>query len=174
MPLKRITAGDDHRVIDPAQVEGSESSRKRSPTFQGKVTGKGRRVKFQEAFPIQEIHREDPDERTSHMNVPLGWAVLDHVFHQRASAWSSRDDKMCMMHQASLMTAPPAFVGNDHLLPKGSSIHLYLGDCWLEIPSRGIKVKLMVTTSNHVSVNMAHFGDDLEIERRGVGCETIS
>ena len=58
----------------------------------------------------------------------------------------------------------PPLVGNDHLLPWRSSIHLYPGDPWLEIPSRGIKTKLMVTTSNHVLVNIADFGDDLEID----------
>ena len=51
-------------------------------------------------------------------------------------------------------------VGNDHLLPWGSSSRLY---CWLQIRSRGIKAKLMVTTSKHVLVNIADFGD-LEIE----------
>ena len=59
----------------------------------------------------------------------------------------------------------PPLVGNDFLLPWCSPIHLYPGDCWMEIPSRGINAKLMVTTSNHVLVNMADFGDDLEIER---------
>ena len=54
-------------------------------------------------------------------------------------------------------------VRNDHLLPWGSSSRLYLGDCWLQIRSTGIKAKLMVTTSKHVLVNIAHFGD-LEIE----------
>ena len=34
----------------------------------------------------------------------------------------------------------------------------------MEIPSRRIKEKLMVTTSSHVLANMAEFGDDLEIE----------
>ena len=29
------------------------------------------------AFPIQEFYRGDAEERKSHMNVPLGWAVLD-------------------------------------------------------------------------------------------------
>ena len=58
----------------------------------------------------------------------------------------------------------PPLVGNDHLVPWSSSIHLYPGDCWVEIPSRGIKAKLMVATSNHVLVNIADFGDDLDIE----------
>ena len=48
------------------------------------------------------------------------------------------------------------------MLPWCSSIHLYPGDCLLVIPSREVKAKLMVATSNHV--NMADFGDDLEIE----------
>ena len=66
----------------------------------------------------------------------------------------------------------PPLVGNEHLLPWCSSIHLYLGDCWLEMGSRGSKAQLMVTTSNHVLVNMADLGDDLEIG--GAGCEKIS
>ena len=32
----------------------------------------------------------------------------------------------------------------------------------------------MVTTSDHVWVNMADFGDELEIEGDVVGCETVS
>ena len=58
----------------------------------------------------------------------------------------------------------PPQVGNDHLFPWDSSVHLYLLGCWLEFPSRGIKAQLMVTTSNHVLVIMADSGDDLEIE----------
>ena len=57
-------------------------------------------------------------------------------------------------------TAPQ--VGNDHLFPWDSSVHLYLDGYWL-VPSGGIKAQLMVTTSNHVLVNMADSGDDLEI-----------
>ena len=37
----------------------------------------------------------------------------------------------------------PPMAGNDHLLPWVSLIHLYPGDCWIEIPS-------MVTTPIHV------------------------
>ena len=44
----------------------------------------------------------------------------------------------------------PPFVGNDHLIPCGWSIHLYPDECRLEIPSRGIDAKLLVTTSNHI------------------------
>ena len=40
----------------------------------------------------------------------------------------------------------------------------YPGDGWLEIQSRRLEAKLMVTTSNHVLVNMVDFADDLEIE----------
>ena len=60
-------------------------------------------------------------------------------------------------HYASRITdgITPPLVGNDRLLPCSSSMHVYLGDCWLKIPSKGIKAKLMVTTSNHVLVNMA-------------------
>ena len=32
---------------------------------------------FEEVFPIQEVYRGDPEERTSHMNVPPRSAVLD-------------------------------------------------------------------------------------------------
>ena len=53
------------------------SSRQRSPKGQGEGKGKGRRVKFEEASPIQEVYRGNPEERTSHMNVPPRWAVLD-------------------------------------------------------------------------------------------------
>ena len=67
-------------MTGPAEDEGSENKRVRgrvrSP--KGKGGGEGRRVKFQEAFPVQEMHRGDREkERTSHTNVPLGWAVLD-------------------------------------------------------------------------------------------------
>ena len=49
------------------------------------------------------------------------------------------------------------FVGNDHLIPWGCSIHLCPDECRLEIPSRGIDAKLLVTTSNHILVNLADF-----------------
>ena len=43
------------------------------------------------------------------------------------------------VHHAPSVTdgSTPPLVGNHHLLPWSSSIHLYL--CWLEMPSRGIK-----------------------------------
>ena len=44
-----------------------------------------------------------------------------------------------------------------YLIPWGCSIHLYPDECRLEIPSRGIDAKLLVTTSNHVLVNLADF-----------------
>ena len=50
-----------------------------------------------------------------------------------------------------------AEVGNNHLIPLGCSIHLYPDECRLEIPSRGIDAKLLVTTSNHIPVNLAEF-----------------
>ena len=70
------------------------------------------------------------------------------------------------VHHAPSITggSTPPLVGNDHLLPWSSSIPLNHGDCWVEIPSRGIKAKLMVTTSNNTLVNVADFGDVLEIE----------
>ena len=51
----------------------------------------------------------------------------------------------------------PPLVGNDHLIPWGCSIHLYPDECRLQIPSRGIDAKLLVTTSNHILVNFAYF-----------------
>ena len=51
----------------------------------------------------------------------------------------------------------PPLVGNDHLIPWGCSIHLYPDECRLEIPSRGIDAKLLVTTLNHILVNLADF-----------------
>ena len=51
----------------------------------------------------------------------------------------------------------PPLVGNDHLIPWGCSIHLYPDECRLEIPSRGIDAKLLVTTSNHILVHLADF-----------------
>ena len=51
----------------------------------------------------------------------------------------------------------PPLVGNDHLTPWAYSIHLYPDECRLEIPSRGIDAKLLVTTSNHILVNLAGF-----------------
>ena len=49
----------------------------------------------------------------------------------------------------------PPLVGNDHLISYGCSIHLHPDECRLEIPSRGIDAKLLVTTSNHILVNLA-------------------
>ena len=51
----------------------------------------------------------------------------------------------------------PPLVGNDHLIPWGCSIHLHPDECRLEIPSRGIDAKLLVTNSNHILVNLADF-----------------
>ena len=51
----------------------------------------------------------------------------------------------------------PPLLGNDHLIPWGCSIHLYPDECRLEIPSRGTDAKLLVTTSNHILVNLADF-----------------
>ena len=51
----------------------------------------------------------------------------------------------------------PPLVRNDHLIPWGCSIHLYPDECRLEIPSRGIDAKLLVTTSNHILVILADF-----------------
>ena len=48
-------------------------------------------------------------------------------------------------------------MGNDHFIPWGWSIHLYPDECRLEIPSRGIDAKLLVTTSNYILVNLADF-----------------
>ena len=56
-------------------LTSSRSDRKRKRQVQGK--GKCRCVKFEEALPVQEVYRADPEERTSHKHVLLGWAVLD-------------------------------------------------------------------------------------------------
>ena len=42
------------------------------------------------------------------------------------------------VHCASSITdgSTPPLVGIDHMLPWESSIHLYLGECWLWIPSK--------------------------------------
>ena len=49
----------------------------------------------------------------------------------------------------------PPLVGNDHLIPWCCSIHLYPDECRLEVPSRGIDAKLIVTSSNYSLVNLA-------------------
>ena len=74
------------------------------------------------------------------------------------------EDKMYMTLPRITDGCTPPLIGNDHLLPWGHRLNCILFDCWLEIPSRGIKAKLLVTTSNHVLVNMADFVDDLELE----------
>ena len=48
----------------------------------------------------------------------------------------------------------PPLVGSDHLIPWGCSIHVYPDEGRLEIPSRGIDAKLLLTTSNHILVNL--------------------
>ena len=70
------------------------------------------------------------------------------------------------VHHASGITdsSRAPLVGHDHVLPWGSSVHLYAGDCWLEIPSGGVKAQFMVTTSNRLLVNVAEFGDGPEVE----------
>ena len=57
-------------------------------------------------------------------------------------------------------------VGNDPLIPWGCNIHLYPDECRLEIPSLRINAKLLVTTSNHILVNLADFEcmDELEYD----------
>ena len=70
----------------------------------------------------------------------------------------------------------PPWVGNDHLIPWGCSIRLYPDECCLEIPSRGIDVKLLVTSSNHILVNLADFAGldvpeyDVWTSKRGRDC----
>ena len=51
----------------------------------------------------------------------------------------------------------PLLVGNGHLIPWDCSIHLYPDECRLDIPPRGIDASLLVTTSNHILVNLADF-----------------
>ena len=150
--MNRDTAGDHHRVIDPAEAQCSEHNRGHErghrKANECKDKGKGRRVKFEEACPIQEVYRGDPKERKFHMNVPLGRAVRRpaknvvakqemialprqwkrytiFVIHQVASALEGQD-----VHDAPSVTdsSTPPLVGNDHLLQLGSSIHLYPGD----------------------------------------------
>ena len=67
----------------------------------------------------------------------------------------------------------PPLVGNDHLILWCCSIHLYPDDCRLEIPSRRIDAKMLVTTSNHILVNLADSAgmdepdDDVWTTKRG-------
>ena len=56
-------------------------------------------------------------------------------------------------------------VGNDHLTLWCCSIHLYPDECRLEIPSRGMEAKLLVTTSNHILVNFADFAELMDVKR---------
>ena len=66
MPSKRDTAGDHHRVIDPAEAEGSENNRAQERGHRkAKVRpmAKVGRVKVGKAFPIHEVYRGDPEER---------------------------------------------------------------------------------------------------------------
>ena len=70
----------------------------------------------------------------------------------------------------------PPLVGNDHLIPWGCSIHLYPDECRLEVPSCGIDAKLLVTTSNHILVNLAdveeHDSDVWTTKRERESAET--
>ena len=64
----------------------------------------------------------------------------------------------------------PPLVGNDHLIPWRSSILLYPDECRLEIPSRGIDAKLLVTTSNHIlgqPCRLCRHGYDVWTTKRG-------
>ena len=65
--------------------------------------------------------------------------------------------------QAQLMAARHLWEDMITCFSWGSLILLDSGDCLLEIPLRGIEANLMVATYHHVLVNMADFGDDLEI-----------
>ena len=56
---------------------------RRTPTAR-----QGRRVKFEERFPIQDVQRGSTAEKTSHMNVPPGWAALDCGAARKESFWS--------------------------------------------------------------------------------------
>ena len=62
-------------MIGPAESEGSENNRAHENGHR-KGKGKGRGVKFKEAFPTQEVYRGDLKKDKPHMNVPSGWAVL--------------------------------------------------------------------------------------------------
>ena len=71
---------------------------------------------------------------------------------------------MCITNQASLMAARHHWL---EMIICFRAVHRFI--CILVIAGwrsrqEGLKAKLMVTTSHHVSVNMADFGDDPEIE----------
>ena len=67
-------------MLDTVEAEDSENNRAQERGHRKakvSVKGQGRRVKFDEVFPIHEVDRADPEERTFRMDDPLGWAVLD-------------------------------------------------------------------------------------------------
>ena len=179
-----------------------------TPNQPGKGSGEGRRVKFEEAFSIQQVSCSRR-QKVSHESVSwLGIAGLQrgdesfcnrigsHVgsllreqrgplatFNRKVEAVEEKYHFRGIGEQvvtsfiklqvrralggkdvlyAPCISSTPPLAGNYHLVPWGSSIHLCTGDCWLAIASRGMKAKEMVNVK-HVLVNMADFGDDLEI-----------
>ena len=100
----------------------------------------------------------------------------DHVIHQVRKCLKLSEDKTCTLCTTAITDAStPPLVGNDHLL------------LWVLIDEFVILVivgwrsrqgesrrQLMVTTSNHVLVNMADFGDDHRNRKKCVGCERMS
>ena len=71
------------------------------------------------------------------------------------------------VHHAPSFTngSTPPLAGHEHLLPWNSSIHLYPWDCWLEIPSIGIKAQWMVTNDPEIEEDVlpakgSHEDDD--------------
>ena len=167
-----------------------------------KSDGKGRGGSSN--YPVVEVYSDGSKTQTSHMKVPLGYAVLDcgaakslcgakpvalmaqtcaregkrvgderdteaidesyhfrGIGNQIVSSFmklrvpGSIDGKEVSFAPSVTPGDVPPLVGHDHLIPWGCSIHLYPDECRLEIPSRGIYAKLLVTTSNHILVNLA-------------------
>ena len=59
--------------------------------------------------------------------------------------------------------ATPPLLGNDLVIPWGSSIHMYPTGCSFEIPSLGIKVPLHLHTSGQLLVNLADYDESMEL-----------
>ena len=63
----------------PAEAEGSENKRAQDRGHRkakARAKAMAEELSLKRRFPIQEVYRGDPKERTSHMNVSLLWAVL--------------------------------------------------------------------------------------------------
>ena len=78
--LERDTAGGHHRLIDPADAECSEKIRAQERCHRkAKARAKDTvgESNLRRSFPIRDVCRGDPDDGKYHINVPLGWTVLD-------------------------------------------------------------------------------------------------